>query len=260
MTRIAMGVEYEGTQFAGWETQPARRTVQGAVADALSKVADMPVVVVCAGRTDAGVHAWGQVIHMDTSAARDMRSWVFGANANLPRDVSIIWAKSVPDDFHARFSARSRHYRYVIYNHPVRPAVLRARTSWECRSLDVERMQAAADYLLGRHDFSSYRAVACQAKNPVRHVYRLDVTRSGSIVCVDAVANAFLQHMVRNIVGVLLAIGVGKQKVIWSKEVLEARDRTQGGITAPPDGLYLVGVNYPECYGLPRVFPPNLVW
>ncbi len=255
-----MGVEYEGTQFAGWERQPARRTVQRAVTDALSKVADMPVGVVCAGRTDAGVHAWGQVIHMDTSAVRDTRSWVFGANANLPRDVSIIWAKSVPDDFHARFSARSRHYRYVIYNHPLRPAVLRARASWECRALDVERMQVGADYLVGRHDFSSYRAVACQAKNPVRQIHRLDVTRGGAVVYVDVVANAFLHHMVRNIVGVLLAIGTGKHDVTWAKEVLEARDRTQGGITASPDGLYLVSVDYPASYGLPRVPPPKLVW
>ncbi len=258
--RIALGIEYDGSRFCGWERQHGERTVQQSVCDALSKVAGQPVRVVCAGRTDARVHAWGQVVHMDCAVSRSMRAWVLGGTANLPRDVSIVWARPVPASFHARFSARSRHYRYVILNRPVRPAILGSRACWECRSLDVERMRSAAGYLLGEHDFSSYRAVACQAKSPVRHVYRLEVDRHGLMVFIDVVANAFLHHMVRNIAGVLMSIGVGRHDVTWSREVLEAKDRRQGGITAPPEGLYLVGVEYPGSFGLPRVSPPELIW
>ena len=258
--KVALGVEYDGSRFHGWETQRDVRTVQQAVSDALSMVAGQRVQVVCAGRTDARVHAWGQVVHMQCTVAREMRAWVFGANANLPGDVSITWARPVPEDFHARFSARSRHYRYVILNRPVRPAILASRVCWECRSLDVERMQAAAGYLLGEHDFSSYRAVACQAKSPLRRVHRLEVIRTGAMVYIDVIANAFLHHMVRNIAGVLMEIGIGKRGVTWTQEVLRARDRTQGGITAPPEGLYFMGVEYPGDLGLPRVSPPELIW
>ncbi len=258
--KIAFGVEYDGTNFAGWEQQPNARTVQQVVADALARVADHPLNVVCAGRTDAGVHAWGQVIHVATHARRDLRAWVFGANANLPDDATVQWARPVAPDFHARFSARSRHYRYVIFNHPHRPAVLRSRVTWVCRALDQERMQAGAGYLLGEHDFSSYRAGACQAKSPVRRVHRLDVSREGSLVYIDVVADAFLHHMVRNVAGVLMAIGMGKREVDWSRKVLQARDRAQGGVTAPSRGLYLMGVDYPERYRLPRLSPPSLVW
>jgi len=258
--KIAVGLEYDGTRFSGWESQPGARTVQLVVTKALSRVADHPLHVVCAGRTDAGVHAWGQVIHFESHASRGMRAWVFGGNANLPDDVSVTWARPAPDDFDARFSARSRHYRYAIFNRPARAAVLKGRVAWECRPLDVEWMQAGADYLLGEHDFSSYRALSCQAKSPVRQVYRLDVHRQGLMIYIDVVANAFLHHMVRNIAGVLMAIGMGKRPVGWSEEVLLARDRTRGGVTAPPDGLYLVGVGYPEWFQLPRVSPPALVW
>ena len=258
--KIAFGIEYDGSEFAGWEQQPNARNVQQAVTDALTRVAAHPLRLVCAGRTDAGVHAWGQVIHTVSHAPRDMRAWVFGSNANLPHDVSVQWARPVADDFHARFSARSRHYRYVIFNHSHRPAVLRSRVTWECRPLDRERMQAGAGYLLGEHDFSSYRAVACQAKSPIRHVYRLDVSREGHMLYVDVVADGFLHHMVRNIVGVLMAIGMGKRDVDWSREVLRARDRTRAGVTAPSRGLYLMAVYYPERYGLPRLSPPSLVW
>jgi len=258
--RIALGIEYDGTRFFGWETQRGVRTVQPAVSEALSKVAGQRVLVVCAGRTDARVHAWGQVVHMEATTPRQMRAWVFGGTANLPPDVSIVWARPVSRDFHARYSARSRHYRYVIFNRRVRPAVLGSRVCWECRPLDAERMQTAAGYLLGEHDFSSYRAMACQAKSPVRHIYRLDITRRGPMVYMDVVANAFLHHMVRNIAGVLMSIGMARHDVNWSSEVLEARDRTQGGITAPPEGLYLVGVEYPHGFGLPRVSPPELIW
>ena len=258
--RIALGIEYDGSRFCGWETQRGVPTVEQAVTDALSMVAGQPVRLTCAGRTDARVHAWAQVAHMTCSVRRDMRAWVFGGNANLPKDVSITWAKPVPGDFHARFSARSRHYRYVILNRAVRPAVLGSRVCWECRPLAAERMQAAAGYLLGEHDFSSFRAVACQAKRPVRRIYRLEVSRRGSMIFIDVVANAFLHHMVRNIAGVLMSIGMGRHPVTWSREVLEARDRRQGGITAPPEGLYLVGVEYPHDFALPRVSPPELIW
>jgi tRNA pseudouridine38-40 synthase len=260
--RIALGIEYDGSQYAGWQSQKAGqgvRTIQGEVEAALSRVADHRVEVVCAGRTDAGVHATAQVIHFDTEAQRTERAWVFGANANLPKDVCVLWAKPVADDFHARFSARRRSYRYVIYTRPVRPTFLAYRVTWDHRALAVDRMRAAALFLLGEHDFSSYRAVACQAKSPVRTLNRLDVTAQGPFIFLDVEANAFLHHMVRNIAGVLMTIGAGEQPPEWAREVLEARDRTQGGITAPPYGLYLTDVHYPD-HDLPRLPPPSLVW
>jgi tRNA pseudouridine38-40 synthase len=195
------------------------------------------------------------VIHMDSSAPRAMRSWVLGTNAKLPRDVSITWARPVADDFHARFGALRRSYRYVILNRQVRPALLRARVAWVHRPLDERRMAAATAHLIGEHDFSSYRAVACQAVHAVRTVYRLDVQRSGDLLYIDVEANAFLHHMVRNIAGVLIAIGEGERAPDWTGEVLEARDRTLGGVTAPACGLYLVGVDYPERFGLPPPAP-----
>lgn len=258
--RISLGVEYDGSGFSGWEVQPAGRTVQAALERALSIVADHRVKTVCAGRTDAGVHALGQVVHFDPEGERSPRAWVFGANANLPHSVSVVWAQAVETDFHARFSARSRHYRYLILNRPVRPALLSRRVTWECRPLSEERMRAAAGYLIGEHDFTSYRSVACQAKNPVRNLHRLEVARAGDLIRVDVVANAFLHHMVRNIAGVLLAVGMGKREPAWAREVLQARDRTQGGMTARPDGLYLMGADYPEHFRIPRVFPSPVVW
>jgi tRNA pseudouridine38-40 synthase len=219
-------------------------------------VADHPVGVVCAGRTDAGVHAWGQVVHFDTRAPRDERSWVLGGNANLPPDLALTWARAVPLEFDARRSARRRHYRYLIYNHPLRSALLRDRACWECRPLDDERMQAGASYLLGEHDFSAYRAAACQAKSPVRRVDRIEVSRRGRLIALDVVANAFLHHMVRNIAGVLMAVGLGRRPAEWPREVLVGRDRRLGGVTAPPAGLYLVAVEYPDRFGLAPVPPP----
>ncbi len=252
MMRIAMAVEYDGSEFCGWQLQePGVRTVQGAVEQAVGKVAAEPVRVQCAGRTDTGVHATGQVIHFDTSAVRDERAWVFGSNANLPKDVCILWARPVANDFHARFSAVRRAYRYVIFNRSVRPTFLRRRVSWACRLLDANRMAEAAQYLLGEHDFSSYRAVACQAKSPVRTLHRLTVERQGQFIHLDIEANAFLHHMVRNIAGVLMAIGSGEQEPEWAKEVLEARDRRLGGVTAPPGGLYLTAVDYPDAFDIP---------
>jgi tRNA pseudouridine38-40 synthase len=204
----------------------------------------------CAGRTDAGVHATWQVIHFETPAERSERSWMLGTNSNLPEDVRLLSIKPVGDEFHARFSAQARRYRYVILNRPVASALLRQRVTWTHQPLDPGRVSAAAAYLLGEHDFSSFRAVACQAKSPVKTVHRLDVTRSGDFLYLDVEANAFLHHMVRNIAGVLMAVGRGERDPDWVGDVLDARDRTQGGVTAPADGLYLVGVRYPQNHGI----------
>ncbi len=263
--RIALGVEYDGANFNGWQIQAQGQgySVQGRVEQALAKVANHEVRTFCAGRTDSGVHATGQIIHFDSEAVRKARGWVLGANAHLPDDVAVIWAKPVSDAFHARFSAQRRRYRYVIYSRPVRPTFLARRVTWEYRTLDIERMQAAAGYLLGEHDFSSFRAYGCQAKSPVRTVHELKLSRSGEhgeFIMLDIEANAFLHHMVRNIVGVLSAIGAGERPVEWAREVLEYRDRKLGGVTAPPYGLYLVGVEYPEEFGIPYLSPPQMVW
>ncbi len=258
--RVALRVEYDGQNFAGWERQPKARTVQAELDEALGRVAAHAISTTCAGRTDAGVHAHGQVAHFDSRSNRTARSWVFGANANLPRDITVTWAGSVESAFHARFSAKSRHYQYVILNRPIRTALLRGRVTWECQRLDESTMQAAADYLLGEHDFSAYRARACQARNPVRTIYRLDVRRHGEVLLIDVVANGFLHHMVRNIVGMLMAVGKGKNRPAWALEVMESRDRTRAAITAPPDGLYLLGVDYPAHFGIPRVMLAGGLW
>ena len=259
--RIALGIEYDGSEFAGWQLQEAGvRTVQGAVEQALSRVADHPLRVICAGRTDTGVHATAQVVHFDTPAERGMRSWIYGANANLPKTVSVQWARVVSEDFHARFSAVRRRYRYVILNREIRPAFLAARVAWEYRPLDEALMLMAARDLEGTHDFSAYRAVACQAKSPVRTLYELAVHRDRDLIILDLEANAFLHHMVRNIAGVLMDIGAGKRQPGWAREVLESRDRTVGGITAQPHGLYLTGVVYPAHFDLPPLSPSGVVW
>ena len=258
--RIALGVEYDGANFCGWQRQNNARTVQACVEAALSKVADHPVKVMCAGRTDAGVHARGQVIHFETHATRPARSWVFGANANLPKDVSILWAQPVSDDFHARFSARRRRYRYVILSRPMRPTFLAGRVSWDYRAFDEARMAVAASSLVGEHDFTSYRALACQAKTPVRTLYHLDVTRQDDLLCIDVAANGFLHHMVRNIAGVLMAIGAGEREPAWARQILDMRDRTAGGVTAPPYGLYLMEVHYPDNFAIPALQRSAMVW
>jgi tRNA pseudouridine38-40 synthase len=254
--RIALGIEYDGTNFCGWQTQAAGiRAVQPAVEAALSRVAAHPVVVHCAGRTDTGVHATYQVIHFDTTATRNARSWILGANANLPHDVAVLWALPVPDDFHARFSAYARSYDYVLSNRRTRPALWRGKVSWECRALDIAAMVSAARHLLGEHDFSSFRAQGCQAKHPIRTLHRLDVEVIEPCIVFRVEANAFLQHMVRNFVGTLLEVGRGRQAPAWVAAVLAARNRNLAGTTAPPDGLYLSGVRYAEKYGLPP--PPR---
>jgi len=259
--RIALGVEYDGHGFCGWQLQKeGQRTVQGAVEEALSSVADKPVRVICAGRTDTGVHGAEQVVHFDTDVVRSNRSWVFGANSNLPKDVCILWATPISSEFHARFSARKRRYRYVIFNRHVRPTYLAHRTTWEYRPLDAACMQEAANYLVGEHDFDSYRAIGCQAKSPVRTVNYVNVSRHGEFVLIDIEANAFLHHMVRNIAGVLMDIGAGKEEPVWAKQILEEKDRTKGGVTAPPYGLYLTGVTYEDEFDLPQLAESSIVW
>ncbi|ALG67359.1 tRNA pseudouridine(38-40) synthase TruA [Beggiatoa leptomitoformis] len=257
--RIALGVEYNGAEFCGWQIQEAGvRTVQGCVEHALSIVANHPVTAICAGRTDKGVHALSQVIHINVTAERTMRSWILGTNVNMPNDIGILWAQPVDDHFHARFSALGRYYRYVILNRTVRPALLINKVAWDYRPLDIERMQAGGDYLLGTHDFTSYRAVGCQAKNPVRTIKYLTIKRQQDYVIIEICANAFLHHMVRNIAGVLIAIGCSEQSPEWAKQVLDACDRTAGGVTAPASGLYFQGVIYPEAYQFPQATLPVL--
>jgi len=255
--RIAGVVEYDGTAFQGWQVQEGSRTVQAAVEEAVSQVADHAVRVTTAGRTDSGVHALGQVFHFDTDAQRSPRSWTLGTNTNLPADVTVHGMCVVADDFHARFSALSRAYRYVILNRRVRPALQKNRVAWFTGNLDAGHMDQAAVALLGEHDFTSFRAVACQAKGPVRTVHRIAVTRRGDYVILEIEANAFLHHMVRNIAGTLLKIGAGEKPVDWMREVLEARDRASAGMTAPAGGLYLLSVRYPEQFELPS--PPEAV-
>lgn len=259
--RIAMGVEYDGTDFSGWQTQNTRnqctevprvRTVQQVLEQALATVADQQVTTHCAGRTDAGVHAQGQVIHFDTKAQRSSRAWVLGTNVNLPPDVSVRWAVTVNEDFHARFSATDRHYRYVILNCQTRPALMRQQVFWSYHDLDESLMQTAALGLLGTHDFSSYRAAGCQAKQPIRTVKYLTVRRCKETIVIEIGADAFLYRMVRNIVGVLMAIGQGGQPTGWAREVLDMQNRTKGGITVPPQGLCLSQVDYSPNFGLPK--------
>ncbi len=249
--KIAAGIEYSGLHFSGWQRQKHASSVQQLVEEALSKVADHPLHVQCAGRTDAGVHALHQVIHFETSAQREMYSWVFGSNVNMSNEVSLIWAKQVVDEFHARYSATGRTYRYIILNRSARPGLNQGFVTWERRPLDTESMLAAAVDLVGEYDFTSYRSIACQAKNPVREIRRLDVYRKDELVVIEVEANAFLQHMVRNITGVLMTIGMHKEEIGWAKHVLDAKDRTMAGVTAPAQGLYLVDVEYPKRFNIP---------
>ena len=257
-TRIAAGIEYCGTRYLGWQKQDQGPTVQDCVEEALSAIADHPIVVHCAGRTDTGVHALRQVVHFDTTAQREPHNWVFGANAQLPQDVGVLWARPVSGEFHARYSATGRTYRYVILNRKARPGLLSRFVTWECRELDAERMAAAAVALVGRHDFSAYRAAECQARSPEREVRVLRVEREGDYVTIHVEADAFLHHMVRNMAGVLMEIGMRRQPIEWAQAVLESRQRTSGGVTAPPDGLYLADVAYPRNFGIPPVAP--LAW
>ena len=254
--RVALGVEYDGSYYCGWQRQKHDpESVQQHLEIALSKVANHPVRVICAGRTDTGVHGVGQVVHFDTESERSEKGWIFGCNTNLPDSISVRWAKPVSDEFHARFAAISRAYRYIIYNHPVPPALGIQHLTWNYRTLDVDLMQRAADVLVGEHDFSSFQAQGCQAKSPVRTIHHISLSRHGRLIVMDIQANAFLQHMVRNIAGVLMAIGSGKEPLEWVNEVLTHRNRTLGGVTAPPYGLFFMKVGYPEHFQIPDPEP-----
>jgi tRNA pseudouridine38-40 synthase len=249
--RIAIGVAYRGTDFEGWQTQPSGRAVQDALERALSEIAAHRVALTAAGRTDARVHASAQVAHFDVPTERPDTAWVRGANALLPDTVSVQWAARVPDDFHARYSATGRSYRYVLYRHPVRPALLSGLVGWFHGELDADAMRRAAKLILGEHDFSTFRSAECQAKSPVRVLERADIGVRGPYVLFDFVANAFLHHMVRNIVGCLVYVGNGRQGPEWIAELMEKRDRRLAAPTFAPDGLYLSGVRYDARWNLP---------
>ncbi|MDF1646068.1 MAG: tRNA pseudouridine(38-40) synthase TruA [Legionellaceae bacterium] len=248
--RIALIIEYDGSQYHGWQSQPELRTVQGVLEQALTQVANQEIRVVYSGRTDTGVHATHQVVHFDVESKRNVRAWVHGTNALLPKDVCVKWGQEIAGDFHARYSAVSRRYRYVIYNAAIRQALLQGNVTWQSRRLDHNLMHESAQFLLGEYDFTSFRAMHCSAKTPVRTIQAIRVFRRGDLVILDITANAFLHHMVRNIAGVLMAVGQGRQKVSWVEEVLHAKDRKLGAETAPPYGLYLVDVTYPDKFKL----------
>lgn len=255
--RIALAVEYDGSNYHGWQLQKhcVDQTVQGCVEKALSTVADAPVRAHCAGRTDAGVHASGQIIHFDAPSERSPKAWVMGANALLEDSIVLKWAVPVQQEFHARFSACYRRYRYVIYNGSLRTAVMRGKLSWEKMPLDETLMHREAQCLLGEQDFSAFRAAGCQARTPMRCVQKISVSRSQDLLVIDVQANAFLHHMVRNIAGVLLDVGSGRRAPGWTQQVLQSCDRGSGSATAAPTGLYLVSVGYPQSYRLPRLEP-----
>lgn len=253
MNRIAACIEYDGTAYSGWQRQGhIQNTVQEKLESALSDIANEKIIAQCAGRTDRGVHATMQVVHFDTRAVRKDRSWIRGTNTLLPDDIAVKWVKGVDNSFHARFCAVSREYHYIIDNSPMDcGAINRNRVTWDYRQLNVERMQEAGNMLLGEHDFTSFRATACQSKTPVKTIHRLKLEKRGDFIILVIEANAFLHHMVRNIVGVLMAIGAGEQKITWCSDVLKAKDRRAGGVTAKPYGLYLTQVNYPDEFQLP---------
>jgi len=249
--RIALGIEYDGSRFLGWQTQPGGGTVQDALEAALSAIADAPVGVTCAGRTDRGVHARAQVVHFDTDAERPDSAWVRGVNAMLPEAMAVLWSQNVSPDFHARYAARSRTYRYVLVNRPVRPALAARYAGWHHAPLEVEPMRQAASQLLGEHDFSAFRAAECQAKSPVRTLHAIDIERDGERIEFRLRANAWLQHMVRNIVGTLVYIGKGKHPPQWAGKLLESRDRARAAPTFGPEGLYLEAVEYETRWNIP---------
>lgn len=250
--RYAVGLEYDGSQYHGLQSQlsPKLATIQEHVEQALSQVADHKITTFFAGRTDRGVHATGQVFHFDSDAQRTDYAWLCGVNSILPRDISITWIKQVAGDFHARFSALNRRYHYWIYNKPTRPAILHDKVTWHLQPLVVSAMQDAVRHLIGEHDFTSFRAKNCQSKTPIRTLHELKIEQRGDYIKIDICANAFLHHMVRNIVGALLLVGEGKQEANWVAEVLAAKDRNQAHITAPAAGLYLVHVEYPQQFAI----------
>jgi len=250
--RIVLGIEYNGSLFSGYQLQAhGTRTVQGELEKALSKVANEAIRLTCAGRTDTGVHATGQVVHFDTAMQRELKAWMLGGNTNLPRDISIHWVRQVNENFSARFSAISRSYRYILYNRKARSAVFQQNVAWSYGEYDEDAMNAAAQLLLGEHDFSAFRSSKCQASHAIRVMQNINVKRQGDYIILDIKANAFLHHMVRNIMGTLMVIGRGEQSIEWMQDILQGQDRKCAGMTASAAGLYLVNVEYPEEYGLP---------
>lgn len=250
--RIILILEYDGSRYCGWQSQPAICSVQDALEVALSKISCTNIRVITAGRTDTGVHALYQVVHFDTQVKRPLSAWVRGANSFLPDDIAVLWASETDDDFHARYSATERHYLYTLVNQPVRPGLLNKKVGWFHQPLDIQQMQLAAATLLGKHDFSSFRAAECQAKSPVREITKLDISRQGNTYVFELSANAFLHHMVRNIVGCLVYVGKGKYSPEWMPELLESRDRAKAAPTFSANGLYLAGVTYDPKWNLPR--------
>ena len=249
--RLALGVSYFGQAYDGWQSQLSGNTVQDKLEAALGKFTQQRVSTVCAGRTDAGVHGLMQVVHFDTELDRDLNSWVRGPNSYLPHDIAVQWARAVPDSFHSRASAIGRRYAYVLLESQVRPSVERGRVGWVFRPVDHDAMRAAAQLLLGEHDFTSFRASQCQAKSPVKTMRRVEITRRGAYWRFEFEANAFLHHMIRNLMGCLLVIGRGDQPVAWMRDVLDARDRNVAAPTFSPDGLYFMGPCYEDHWGLP---------
>jgi tRNA pseudouridine38-40 synthase len=254
--RVALGVSYDGRNYLGWQSQPSGQTIQDQLELALGRFCNLPrVTTLCAGRTDAGVHALQQVVHFDTGLDRSSWNWVRGCNALMPRDIAVQWAQRVPDAFHCRASAVSRRYVYVLLDSPVRPSVEAGRVGWVFQPLQLAPMQAAAQWLLGEHDFSSFRASSCQALSPVKTLLRADIRRRGAYWRFDFEANAFLHHMIRNIMGCLIAVGQGKHPPEWMATVLAARSRDAAAPTFSPDGLYFLGPQYPDSWGLPVASP-----
>jgi tRNA pseudouridine38-40 synthase len=249
--RVALGIEYDGAGFCGWQTQPSGCGIQDNLEAALALIADEPVHTVCAGRTDAGVHALEQVVHFDTAAQRPLSAWVRGVNATLSQSVAVIWAREVSAEFNARYGALKRHYRYVLLNHAVRPATAHARVGWFHAPLDVDAMREAAQLFLGEHDFSAFRSSECQARSPVRHMHTIEIYRHGAHIVFDFCANAFLHHMVRNLMGTLLYVGKGKHPPKWAAHLLAARERALAAPTLEAAGLYLARVEYDAKWQLP---------
>ena len=253
--RIALGVSYRGTAYQGWQSQPGGRTVQDRLEAALAQFADAPLKTICAGRTDTGVHALNQVVHLDTEIQREPVSWVRGTNRYLPHDIGIQWCLSVSAQFHSRASARGRRYAYLLLESPVRPALESGAAGWCFRSLDGSAMQAAAQHLIGEHDFSAFRSAQCQADSPVKTLRSITITRHGAYWRFDFDASAFLHHMVRNVMGCLVAVGTGARPVEWLAEILTARDRALAAPTFAPDGLYFLGPYYDAVLAIPQRTP-----
>ncbi|MES2935002.1 MAG: tRNA pseudouridine(38-40) synthase TruA [Pseudomonadota bacterium] len=264
MKRIVLGIQYDGAPWQGWQTQPNGHTVQDRLVAALKKFSQRDIAVTCAGRTDTGVHALEQVVHFDTDLDRESFSWVRGVNAFLPPSIAVRWMRTMPNDasgdFHARFSATARTYQYILYNDPIRSPLLYGKAGWVFRPLHLENMQIAAAGLIGTHDFSAFRAAQCQAKSPVKMMHEVNIERHGSMIVFTLRASAFLHHMVRNLLGSLIYVGIGNHPPAWLMEVLASRNRALAAPTFMPDGLYLVKIDYPEKWNLPETASQVVPW